>query len=150
LSKKSSNSLIVKLKVSVALAASLIFLHVGAGVLLALITIPVAMKIVLALALAASLYRSLRRHGLRRGTAAVHSLKLSPDGVWSVRHIENEEWLNVNITSRFVHRWIVLLSVRIAGQRLATTLAIAADAIEAETFRRLRAALLAPPRNPAV
>jgi hypothetical protein len=67
----------------------------------------------------------------------------------SIRHDEQEPWSAVGIDSRFVHRWLVLLSLRVAGRRLPTTLVVAADAIEADVFRRLRAALLAPPRNPA-
>jgi hypothetical protein len=149
LSKRSGNSLIVKIKASVAVATVVSVIHVGAGLLLFVIAVPTAVRLALLAALILSLAHTLRQHAFRRRPGAIVALRLNDDGELSIRHDEQEPWSAAAIHSRFVHRWLVLLSLRVAGRRLPTTLVVAADAIEADVFRRLRAALLAPPRNPA-
>jgi len=100
------------------------------------------------LAITAGLIQSLLQHGLRRTSLAVHTLKLDAEGVWYMQFNGNETWCIGSIKSRFVHRSLVLLSMRVGGKWFPVALALAADAVDAETFRRLRVALLAPPRNP--
>lgn len=149
MSQNFGNRLIVKLKVSVGLAAILIFLHAGAATLLFFLSIPAAVKVGLAAFVLASLYGSLQRHAFRRGFGAVTSLEQDANDAWYVRFNDTEAGRNAVVASRFVHRWMVLLSLRVAGRRLPVALAVAADATEPDLFRRLRVALLAPPRNPA-
>jgi hypothetical protein len=110
---------------------------------------PVATRVPLVILLLASLSHAVMRHVLRVGPGAVEALRLDAEGELLLRFRGREEWCVATIRSRFVHRWMVLLSVRVAGRRLPTTLVLTADAVEPDVFRRLRAALLAPPRSPA-
>lgn len=63
------------------------------------------------------------------------------EGVVSVRFAGSEVWRICRITSRFVHPWMTLLSLRLESRRWPVNLVIAADAVEPEPFRRWRAAL---------
>jgi len=149
LSKKSGNSLIVKLKVSVALAAILVMLHLGAASLLFSVTIPLTVRAILLVAVTLSLVQVLMQHALRRGPGTIVALRLNEDGELLLQSGKRAPWRTAVIRRRFVHRRLVLLSMRVAGQRLPKTLVLAADAVEPDVFRRLRAALLVRPRNRA-
>ncbi len=63
------------------------------------------------------------------------------EGVVSVRFAGREDWHACQITSRFVHPWLTLMSLRLESRRWPVNLVIAADAVEPEPFRRWRAAL---------
>ncbi len=149
MSKKSGNSLIVKLKVSVALAAILVMLHLGAASLLFSVTIPLTVRAILLVAVTLSLVQVLMQHALRRGPGTIVALRLNEDGELLLQSGKRAPWRTAVIRRRFVHRRLVLLSMRVAGQRLPKTLVLAADAVEPDVFRRLRAALLVRPRNRA-
>jgi len=149
LSKKSANRLIVHLKVSIALVAILSLLHGGALALLLLVELPLWLQLVLGFLLLASLHRSLVHHALRSAPGAIRGLRWHDEEGLSVVRGNSRSPTVATIRSRFVHPAVVLLSLRLAGRKLPVRLAIAADALEPDVFRRLRVALLAPPRKPA-
>ena len=147
MSKKSSNNLIVRLKVSVGLTVVLGLLHLGAGVLLLVVPLPTLLRTALLVAALLSLIHVLTQHAFRRRSGSIVALRLNNDGDLTVKASGEKKWRAATINGRFVHRWMVLLSMRVTGQRLSTRLVLAPDAVEPDVFRRLRAALLAPPRN---
>ena len=108
-----------------------------------LMAVPVAWPIRMALGalLGWSLYRSLRIHAWRRGPSAIEAIELDGEGVVSVRLAGRDDWQVCQIRSRFVHPWLTLLSLKIEGRRWPVSLAMAADAVEPEPFRRWRVAL---------
>ena len=141
MSQKLENNLILNIKVSRFLTGVLLFVHLGAMVLL--MAVPVAWPIRMALGalLGWSLYRSLRIHAWRRGPSAIEAIELDGEGVVSVRLAGRDDWQVCRISSRFVHPWLTLLSLKIEGRRWPVSLAIAADAVEPEPFRCWRVAL---------
>lgn len=151
MSKKSGNSpasrLSLKLKVSPSLAALFSLLHLGALALLFPIDAPLWWSFSLAVLLLLSWYRSLSRHAMRSAAEAVTALRWHDEEGLSVQLGKTSGLHAATLRSRFIHRWLVLLSVQLEGRRLPIALAIAADALEADNFRRLRAALLAPTRT---
>lgn len=141
MSRKSESNLILNIKVSRLLAGILVFVHLG-GILL-LMTVPVAwpLRIFGWLLLSASLYRSLRVHAWRLGPSAIEAIEMDGEGTVSVRFVGREIWHPGEITARFVHPWLTLLSLKLESRRWPIGLAIAADAVEPEPFRRWRVAL---------
>ena len=115
--------------------------HVG-GMLL-LLVLPVAwwIRLVLGLLLGWSLYRALWMHAWRRGVSAIEAIELDEAGDMSVRLVGEDTWHRCQIRSRFVHPQLTLLSLKMDVLRRPVSLAIAADAVEAEPFRRWRVAL---------
>jgi len=138
---RSENNLILNIKVSRFLAGALLLLHLG-GMLL-LVAVPVFWLIRLALwaLLGVSLYRSLRVHAWRQGPSAIETIEMDGEGVVSVRFAGMDGWHACQITGRFIHPWLTLLSLKIEDRRWPVSLAIAADAVEPEPFRRWRVAL---------
>jgi len=131
------------------LAIVLIAAHLGAGVLLFVMPLPATVQALVVIALLASLCQTLVQHAWRYGPWAVRALRLHDDEGLLLQFGDEDTWRSVAIRSRFVHRRLLLLSLRIGRRGWPTALVIAFDAIEPDAFRRLRAALLAPPRSPA-
>jgi len=88
-----------------------------------------------------SLYYSLVVHAWRSGRLAIAAIELDNEGVASVRFAGSESWQPVRITSRFAHPWLTLMTLRLENHRWPLNLAIAADAVDPEPFRRWRVAL---------
>jgi hypothetical protein len=138
---RSESNLILNIKVSHLLTGALLFVHLGGMALL--MVVPVAWPVRLALwtLLGMSLYRSLRVHAWRQGPSAIETIEMDGEGVMSVCFAGKDDWHVCQITSRFVHPWLTLLSLKIESRRWPISLAIAADAVEPEPFRRWRVAL---------
>ena len=138
---RSESNLILNIKVSRPLTGVLLFVHLGGMALL--MTVPVAWPVRLALwaLLGMSLYRYLRIHAWRQGPSAIEAIEMDGEGVVSLRFVGKDDWHACQITSRFVHPWLTLLSLKIEGRHWPVSLAIAADAVEPEPFRRWRVAL---------
>jgi hypothetical protein len=116
--------------------------HFGAAVLVALLDIDLSPKALLWLLLLASLTRSVGMHGLRRFPSAIRSLTADSDGTWTVEARDGTTTSGCALRSRFVHPWLVLLTVLPPGQRLAHAVCVPADSLDPETFRQLRVRLL--------
>jgi toxin CptA len=123
---------------------TLFFIHGGAAVLTGVVALGWAGQIALWTALTLSFYRSLRRHGLRTSPGAVTDIEIDQDGDVSVRRRGTETWWPCRLQSRFIHPWLVLLSVRVAGRRWPVSVIVTADAVAPEAFRRLRVRLRLP------
>jgi hypothetical protein len=141
LSQKSETNLILNIKVSHLLAGIFLAIYLGGMVLVAVT--PVAWPVRLGLwgVLGWSLYYSLVTHAWRSGPLAISAIELDNEGVASARFAGSDVWQPVRITSRFVHPWLTLMTLRLESRRWPLSLAIAADAVEPEPFRRWRVAL---------
>ena len=88
-----------------------------------------------------SLYHAWYLHVRRTAPRAIDELTVDSEGTVSVKFHGETDWRQSEIISRFVHPWVVILSLRIDGWRWPVKLVIAADAAEADAFRRLRVRL---------
>jgi hypothetical protein len=120
---------------------ALLFVHLGGVALLLVVPVAWPVRLVLWALLGMSLYWSLRIHAWRQGSSAIEAIEMDGEGVVSLRFAEKDDWHVCQITSRFVHPWLTLLSLKIEDRRWPVSLAIAADAVESEPFRRWRVAL---------
>ena len=80
-------------------------------------------------------------HAWRSGALAIEAIELDDEGMATVRFAGNAAWYPARITSRFIHPWLTLMSLRLQNRRWPMNLVVAADAVEPETFRRWRVAL---------
>ena len=138
---RSESNLILNIKVSRLLTGVLLFVHLGGMALLLAVPLFWPVRLALWALLGMSLYRSLRIHAWRQGPSAIETIEMDGEGVVSVRFAGKDDWHVCQITSRFVHPWLTLLSLKIESRRWPVSLAIAADAVEPEPFRRWRVAL---------
>ncbi len=141
MSQKSEISLILNIKASYLLAGIFLVAHLGAMVLVAITPIAWPVRLVSWGILGWSLYYSLITHAWRSGLMSIQTIEMDNEGMVSVRFSDNDTWQPVQITSRFVHPWLTLMSLRPENRRWPLSLAIAADAVEPEPFRRWRVAL---------
>ena len=138
---RSESNLILNIKVSRFLTGVLLFVHLGGALLLLAVPVAWPVRLMLWMLIGASLYRSLRIYVWRQGSTAIETIEMDNEGVVSVRFAGKDAWHVCQIASRFVHPWLTLLSLDIEGRRWPVSLAIAADAVEPEAFRRWRVAL---------
>ncbi len=116
-------------------------LHIGAMVMACLLPISIMIRLSLLALLIASVVHILLTHALRRSPRAIRKVVFENDGDW-VLELQNEEsWGPCRLRSRFVHRWLVILQLRCPQGRLPISLVVAADAVNTDAFRRLRARL---------
>ncbi len=141
MSQKSEINLILNIKVSHLLAGIFFTLHLGAMVLVAVIPVGWPLRLILWALLGWNLYYSLITHAWRSGPLAIQAIELDNEGVASVLLAGSEIWQPARIASHFVHPWLTLMSLRLESRRWPVNLAIAADAVEPEPFRRWRVAL---------
>ncbi len=141
MAQKSETNLILNIKVSYLLAGILLAVHLGAMVLVAAIPVAWWLRVVLWAVLGWNLYHSLITHAWRSGPMGIQAIELDNEGVVSIRRAGGDSWLTARITSRLVHPWITLMSLRLESRRWPVNLVIAADAVEPEPFRRWRVAL---------
>lgn len=143
MSERFDSNLIINIKVSYLLLTLLLVMHLGSALLVALVPMAWPLKGLFWVALVASAVEIWRRYGARTARAAVTGLELDREGYCSVRRGPEAEgvWQAYEVAQAVVHPWLVILLLRSEGRRRPLGLAIAADAVEPEPFRRLRARL---------
>lgn len=109
-------------------------LHGGALVLVPFLSVPVAARLVLAVAIVAVYF-------LTRRASAVEELLFGADGSITARLAGESEDRPCLLTVHALGEWLVLLSVRPEGGKRSFPLALAADSVEPDIFRRVRARL---------
>lgn len=103
--------------------------------LIAIFVLPLAwlVKTALGLALVASLMIYLRQL-----PGKVRGLKLTKDGSFSVRLVQ-DDWVPAEILgSSFVQPWLTVLHLRLEGRKRMLPVVLFPDALPHEAFRRLR------------
>lgn len=141
MSRKFDSKLILNIKDSPRLGVFLGAVHLGAAVMAAFSALAWPWRLVLWAALAASLVRAVRCHALRCVPGAVREIALDEHDGLSVRRNGDTATRRAQLCGRFLHPWLTILVVRPEGRRRACPVVIAADAVEGEAFRRLRARL---------
>lgn len=131
--------MVVELHRSRALTIALGGLHLGGALIAWLLPLPWPVQLALCALVAASLSAALSRHAWRSGPRAITGIEIDSEGQCAVRMAG--AWRACTFTHVFVHPRLTLLGLRRHGRRRPEGLVIAADAMEAEAFRRLRAAL---------
>lgn len=116
-------------------------MHLGAILLATILPVGWPARLALWAAIIGSLHHSLRVHAWRSGPLAIEAIELDNEGMAAVRFAGNPAWQPVRITSRFVHPWATLMTLRLESRRWPVNLVIPADAVEPEAFRRWRVAL---------
>jgi hypothetical protein len=122
-------------------ASILIALHAGAAVLVAVQTLPVPVKLFGGVALAASFYIAWRL------SRRLRELAVNSEDEWTIRLRGDREPRACVPTPHLISESLVLLSARLEGRRWPLSVALAADSLKRDDFRRLRARLRL--RNPA-
>ncbi len=141
MSKDFENNLILKINVSRSLAAILLFIHAGAMILVAIAPLMCLWRLSVWVLLGWSLYRALRQHVLHLSPEAVAEIEIDKDREISVRFAGSTSWHGCRLCASFVHPWLMLLSLRFDGGKWPVNVAVAADAVEPEAFRRWRVVL---------
>ncbi len=140
MSESFESKLVVELKASAFLSGLLLAAHVGAAVMAGLAAaLPWWMRVGLWAALGVSLYRNLRRHGLRTAPEAIRELSPDSNGQLMLGEAAGRRLEQVRILACFIHPWLTILLARPEGRRRAVPILIAFDAAEAGAFTRLRA-----------
>ncbi len=141
MSERFDSNLIVKIKVSYTLVAVLAGVHLGGALLIGVVPLHGLFKTGLWALLLASAVQAIRLHGLRTASRALVELELDTEGLCAVRQNRDAHWHAAEIVQTLVHPWLVMLVLKPEGRARRLSLVIAADAVEAEAFRRLRARL---------
>lgn len=141
MSEKFDSNLIINIKVSYLVAGLLLLLHFGGALLIGLVPLSWLFKILVWTALAVSLIVAWQRHINRASPHAITALELDREGICAVRRGREGPWQTCERFRAVVHPWMVIFLLREGGRRWPTGLVMAADAVEPEPFRRLRARL---------
>ena len=116
-------------------------IHAGGVVVTAVVPMPWVIRILIWLALGLSFIQIITIHAWRWSTSAVAVIEMDSESYVALRYVGEELWHPALITSRFIHPWLTVMSLRVEGRRWPVKLVIAVDAVEPEPFRRWRAAL---------
>jgi len=141
LSEKFDNILIFNINNSRLLARALLAAHVGAAGVVLLMPLAGWLQLPLLLLVGTSLYRTLRLHATRQAREAVHAVALESDGDWTLRLRNTQDRGPCRLRTHYVHPWLVIVRLHCRHTRFPVNLLIAADAVEHDAFRRLRARL---------
>ena len=141
MSQRFDSNLTLRINASKSLVCVFLFVHLGAALLLGIVPLNGLIRGTLWLCLGWSLYHSMRVHALRTADDAIEVFEMDSDGDCYVQHKGAGERQPCRVTHCLVHSGVVLLTLRRDGRRWPVNLVIAADAVEAEPFRRLRARL---------
>ena len=123
------------------LSATLAAMHVFAGVMLGLSSLPWWLVGPAWTALAVSLAFYLRREGLRLAPTAIVSLSLHPDCRCEFQTRSGTQHQASLLGSSFVAPYLTVLNLKPSHGRLARHVVILPDAVDAERFRKLRVLL---------
>lgn len=116
-------------------------LHLGAMLIVGLMPISILIRLSLLALLIASIVHILLTHALRSSPRAIRKVAFEHDGEWALETRNKEALGPCRLCSHFVHRWLVILQLRCSKGRLPISLVVAADAVDVDAFRRLRARL---------
>lgn len=141
MSQRFDSNLTLRISTSKSLAGIFLFVHLGAALLLGVMPLNGIIRTALWLCLGWGLYHSMRVHALRTAGDAIKVFEMDSDGDYYVQYKGAEERQPCRATNCLVHSVVVLFTLRRDGRRWPINLVIAADAVEAEPFRRLRARL---------
>ncbi len=141
-SPKYATPLVLEPRPSRWLLSLMLFAHGGAiVVLLALDEWSWPVRLLLVVAVLVSLWFTLGRLGWWQSPIRIRRLIWQTENEWRLE-LCNGEILTARLRpSSFMHPWLVVLNLRVEGQRLPRSLVLARDSLDAMTFRQLRVRL---------
>lgn len=144
-------TLTFELKRSPSLIAALCAMHVGALIIVWAVPGAVVTRAALTVVVVLSFVHALLQHA-RLGLLSkrlpqwlkpriVEAVEWDTAGNWSVRYAGSAQWHGCVLRERWLHPWVVILRLRSEMDARALNVLVAADAVAADAFRRLRARL---------
>lgn len=126
-------------------------MHVGALVIVSIVPAAIVTRTALTLFVMLSFVYALLQHA-RLGLLSnrlphwlkpriVEAVEWDTAGNWSVRYTGSARWHGCELRERWLHPWVVILRLRSETDARSLNLLVAADAVAADAFRRLRARL---------
>ena len=141
-SPKYATPLVLEPRPSRWLLSLMLFAHGGAiAVLLALDEWPWPVRLLLVVAVLVSLWFTLGRLGWWQSPTRIRRLIWQTENEWRLELCDGEILTARLRPSSFMHPWLVVLNLRVEGQRLPRSLVLARDSLDAMTFRQLRVRL---------
>lgn len=135
MSEKFASPLVLELVPSRGVAVALAGLHAGAAGLLVVLSIPVVVMLLGGVALMTGFYVAWRT------SRRLRELAVDSEGEWTIRLYGDSDPRPCVPTPHLITESLVLLSARVEGRRWPLAAAVAADGLEPDAFRRLRARL---------
>ena len=140
-SKKYATPLAVELSSSLALSSLLLFLHLGAIVVFLMLALSIVIKILVVMIVLISLYYNTRLHSLLRSDRSIVSLRWLDDNEWQLMQCDGVNYqAHLNMNS-YLHPKLTVLNFNLVGSKKKRTVMIFSDAIDKDSFRRLRVRL---------
>ena len=136
-SPKYASPLVLQPKTSRLLICLVMVAHVGAMLIVVLVNLYWALKLVLLVVLAVSLVFFLRGKGLGN----LSSLTWKDGGEWVLELDGDKQYEMQLLPSSYVSPWLVVLNFRAAEEHKGKSVVLFRDALDPESFRRLRVRL---------
>ncbi len=119
----------------------LLLLHAGAIVIAWCLVMPIILSLIITVSCLVSLWRALQQHVVRKSDKAIVKLWRGQDGKWQLQRydgsVESGELGDGSIRSNT----FVLLNFKMQNKRFKLPVLIWRDALDADSFRRLRVLL---------
>lgn len=130
------------MRASALLVAIFSAVHLGALTIVLIVPLAVSVRVALAVLIAASLYRELNRHALRLARSAVVAFELrAEDGTCALQRRRSPDWEEGRVVDQWVYPRLTLLVLRLSQRKWPVSVVIPQDAVEKDSFRRLRVQL---------
>ena len=124
------------------LAALLLFMHIGALIIIILLPLPAWAKALLGAMLVTSLWFTLNTHVLRRSQTAIVEALWDGDGQWTIRTADGQEREGRLLPGGYVSTGLIILRFALESNWRRCSLVLLPDALDAATLRQLRVRLL--------
>jgi hypothetical protein len=131
----------LQLRPSLYLLALLLFLHGGALAIIWYLSVPLLLAAIITVLCLFSLWQTLAIHVLRNSKKAITQLRKENDGQWELKTRSGKVFSARLRGDSICTTHCVLLNFRIAGKHLPLSVVIWRDAVDNESFRRLRGQL---------
>jgi hypothetical protein len=120
----------------------LLLLHAGAIVIAWTLTMPIAVSIIITTGCLVSLWFNLHKHVFRtKDKQAIVKLWPEQDGKWQLQNVKGEIYSGELSGGSVKTNAFVLLNFKIPNKRFKLPVVIWRDALDADSFRRLRVLL---------
>ena len=124
------------------LAALLLFMHIGASIIIILLPLPVWAKALPGAVLAINLWFTLSTHILRHSKTAIVEALWDGDGQWTISTADGQEREGRLLPGSYVSTGLIILRFALESNWRRCALVLLPDSLDAATLRQLRVRLL--------